>query len=160
MSLIFIDIEACGNVPALGTMTEFGAVEYKTRKVFHGRLYECTPDPSNPAIPIITGKKFDEKKVYLEFEKWLKQFDGRPIMVSDNPAFDFMWMADGLWRNLGYNPLGHSARRISDYYAGLVGDFYNTQKWKRLRITRHSHVSWEDSMGNVEAFHRLQNGER
>lgn len=161
MSLIFLDVEATKEgIPALGKMTEFGAVEYKTGKEFHGILWEARPSKENPAIPEITGKHFDEHKIALEFEKWLKQFDGRPIFVSDNNGYDFMWMADFLVRNLGYNPFGHSSRRISDFYAGLMGDFYCAQKWKRLRMTKHSHKSNEDARGNVEAFRRLLNGER
>jgi hypothetical protein len=49
--------------------------------------------------------------------------DGRPVFVSDNPAFDFQWINHGFWHALRGNPFGHSGRRIGDYYAGLVGDF-------------------------------------
>jgi hypothetical protein len=85
---------------------------------------------------------------------------GPCIFVSDNPAFDFQWINYGFQHALGRNPFGHSARRISDFYAGLVGDFSNSQSWKRLRITRHDHNPVHDAMGNVEAFERLLNGER
>ena len=39
MSLILVDCEAPFDVgsPAVGDMTEFGAVEFKTRETFHGR---------------------------------------------------------------------------------------------------------------------------
>ena len=160
MTLFFVDTEAYGAVPALGKMTEFGIVTYPQRQTFHGILELTTPDPTNPAIPL-PGKRLDESVVATNTETWLnQQRRGRKIMVSDNPAFDFMWMADFFWRNLGYCPFGHSARRISDFYAGLVGDWDKAMDWKRLRITPHDHNPVNDALGNVEAFDRLMKGER
>lgn len=46
------------------------------------------------------------------------------------------------------------------FYAGLVGDFRSTQKWKRLRRTKHDHHPVHDALGNAEALVRLLNGER
>jgi alpha-beta hydrolase superfamily lysophospholipase len=58
------------------------------------------------------------------------------VFVSDTPAYDFQWINFYFWRYFGENPFGHSGRRIADFYAGLVGDFRSTQKWKRLRRTK------------------------
>lgn len=146
MSLIFVDCEAEGPCPILGHLTEFGAVEFKSQKSFHG---------------IFLNKTADEiKQIFIDFEKWLGQFGERPVFVSDNPAFDWQWINYEFHRLLGHNPFGHSARRISDFYAGLTGDFWNTQKWKKLRITPHDHNPVHDALGNVEAFKRLLAGER
>lgn len=163
MALIFIDVEAWGGCPSTGQMTEFGAVEYNSRKTFHGKLIESQPNPDNPAVPLPTRclTNSEMTPVFAMFEGWLKQFQpGRLIMVSDNPAYDYQWINDGFWRTLGYNPLGHSARRIGDFYAGLIGTFYARQDWKRLRVTKHTHHPVDDAMGNVEAFERLLKGER
>jgi len=163
MALIFVDCEAYGGCPATGQLTEFGAVHYPSRKTFWGQIIRSSPDPNNPAVPLPGDKPTFEKErqVFEDFEHWLISTSGkRAIMVSDNPAYDFMWIADGFWRTLGRNPFGHSARRISDFYAGLRGDFYETQKWKRLRVTPHDHNPVNDAMGNLEAFERLLKGER
>jgi len=163
MGLVFVDCEAFGGCPATGQLTEFGAVGYPSKKTFHGRVVESRPLPENPAIPVPVGKPSadHEKKVYSDFARWLAEnVEGKPVFVSDNPAFDWQWINDGFWRALGYNPFGHSGRRIADFYAGLVGDFYSTQKWKRLRITPHDHNPVNDAMGNLEAFERLLRGER
>lgn len=61
---------------------------------------------------------------------------------------------------LGKNPFGHSARRIGDFYAGLVGKFTDASSWKKLRVTAHDHNPVHDAMGNLEAFERILNGER
>ncbi len=159
-TLFFVDVEAYGAVPALGKMTEFGIVTYPARQKHHGIVEICLPDPNNPAIPL-PGRRLDELKVAKEAETWLNaQAQGRKVMVSDNPAYDFMWMADFFWRNLDYNPFGHSARRIADFYAGLCHDWDKSQKWKQLRVTAHDHNPVNDALGNVEAFDAMLKGKR
>jgi hypothetical protein len=160
--LVFVDCEARGRSPVRGTLTEFGAVHYESGKAFHGRLYATTPDPDVPAIPVVGERLASDAEVAAAFADWLGGVCGRsrPTMVSDNPAYDFMWIAalfDAAGRD---NPFGHSARRIADYYAGLTGRFSNTQAWKRLRVTVHDHNPVNDARGNVEAFRRIQAGER
>ncbi|MDR3642462.1 MAG: exonuclease [Candidatus Doudnabacteria bacterium] len=161
-NLIFVDCEAYGKCPALGKLTEFGAVAYPSKATFHGVLAETKPSEGNPMIPAPTGKIYDEREIFEKFEKWILNLTKheRPIFVSDNPAFDWQWINDSFWRTLGRIPFGHSARRLSDFYAGLVGDFTNTQSWKKLRVTLHDHNPVHDSMGNVEAFERMLQGER
>lgn len=141
--LIFVDCEAPFGVgsPSVGDMTEFGAVEFKSKKTFHGR--DCS------------------KETFTKFKDWLIQFSGRPIFVSDNPAYDWQWINFYFWRYFNTNPFGHSARRIGDFYSGLVGNFYcKSSDWKKLRRTKHDHNPVNDAMGNVEAFERIMNGER
>lgn len=165
-TLIFADVEAQGGAPSVGRMTEFGLVEYKTKKSFHGILWKASPDADHPVVSrldpdAIQPSEEERKVVFAEMEEWLKQFEQPLIFVSDNNGYDYMWLADSCWKYLGYCPFGHSSRRISDYYAGLCGNFFTPARtWKRLRITRHSHVPTEDALGNVEAFERMQNGER
>lgn len=151
-NLIFVDCETSGKSLSTGKLTEFGAVAYPSKATFHGLL------PGKESIE----ESIEEKKVFEEFEKWVLQVTKgeRPIFVSDNPAFDWQWINDGFWRTLGRNPFGHSARRIGDFYAGLVGDFTDSSSWKKLRVTPHDHNPVNDAMGNLEAFERLLNGER
>ena len=155
---MLVDVEAAGNSPFSGEMTEFGVVDFKSRVSFHGVLIQAQPDPSNPAVPLITenAKRFSEPDVFRKFEKWLQSFRAdRFVFISDNPAYDFMWMGYYLDKNLGYNPFGHSGRRISDFYAGLTGNWSNTQKWKKWRVTPHNHNPVFDSTGNAEALERI-----
>lgn len=154
MALIFVDVEATGGSPATGLMTEFGAVEFQTRETFHGVLYDSEPDPAFPAKPVLIGhSEYDHKKIMQDFADWLKKVgDNHPVFVSDNPAYDYQWINYYFDKHLGHNPFGHSARRISDFYAGLKGSWRNTQEWKRYRVTPHTHMPVDDAMGNVEAF--------
>jgi hypothetical protein len=161
-NLVFVDCEARGPSPVSGILTEFGAVHYVTRATFHGRLFEGRPDPDNPAIPIPGERVATEYEVATRLTAWLREVCGkdRPTFVSDNVAYDWQWIAGLFDRAELENPFGHSGRRISDYYAGLTGRWTNTQAWKRLRVTTHDHNPVNDAMGNVEAFARIQAGER
>lgn len=162
MALIFVDCEAWGKSPRDGQLTEFGAVEYETEQTFHGVIVRSRPSKENPAIPEVVDiiDPGAEMRVFQSFEDWLKKFNGRPVFVSDNLAYDWQWINDGFIKHLGRNPFGHSGRSIKDFYAGLTGDFRNSQEWKRLRVTKHDHHPVHDSMGNVEAFKRMVKGER
>lgn len=153
-NIILVDVEASGGIsPASGVMTEFGAVHFGSRKAFHGVLFPSVPSDENPAVSTITGPGFDAAKVMAGFASWLKiVVPTRPVFVSDNPAYDFQWVNYEFDKHLGYNPFGHSGRRISDFWAGLHNDWSNTQKWKKLRRTPHDHNPVNDSMGNAEAL--------
>lgn len=148
-NLIFVDCEADGPCIGKGDLTEFGAVHYPSMETFYGDM---------------RGLFLIEEKTNLfsKFDTWLKKVcDGlQPIFVSDNPAFDWQWINYYFHHLLGYNPFGWSARRIGDYYAGLTGNFRNATKWKKLRITKHTHNPVDDALGNAEAFKRMQGGER
>jgi hypothetical protein len=154
---VFVDCEARGVSPVNGIMTEFGAVHYDSRDTFHGRLFESAPDPVNPAIPVVGARLATDREVAEDFTAWLRSHlgNGRIVLVSDNPAYDFMWIA-GMFDRAGLgNPFGHSGRRISDFWAGLNRDWSNTQKWKKFRRTPHDHNPVNDAMGNVEAFEEI-----
>ena len=167
MSLIFVDCEAdmrapCPNMPD-GGMTEFAAVELKSHKWFHGKPNAiCTSDDPrwwDLSLDTEAMQRHSWYCVFIEFEKWLKQFEGNPIFVSDNPAYDWQWINYWFWHTIKRNPFGHSARRIGDYAAGRCKNFRNASKWKRLRITKHTHNPVEDALGNCEAFARIEAGE-
>src|SRR5215469_2864000 len=155
-NLIFVDAEARGTSPVNGIMTEFGAVHYNSRRTFHGVLYEGRPDPDNPAIPLVGNQVATPEQVAEAFGSWLDNLvHANPVFVSDNVAYDWMWIA-GLFDEAGMpNRFGHSGRRISDFYAGLTGDWSNTQEWKKWRRTKHDHNPVHDALGNVEAFVKI-----
>jgi hypothetical protein len=67
---IFVDCEARGTSPVHGVLTEFGAVHYDTRDTFHGRLFEATPDPANPAISIVGERIATDGEVAESFAAW------------------------------------------------------------------------------------------
>lgn len=159
MALVFIDCEAYGPCPSRRRLTWFGAVAYPSKETFNGLIVEARANRNNPAIvevpasPLSAAEYWDTATgVFYDFKVWSMMQKGRPIMVSDNPAYDWQWINDGFWQTLNENPYGHSARRLSDFYAGLCGDFNKTQTWKGWRVTPHDHNPVHDALGNVEAF--------
>lgn len=139
MCLIFVDCEQHERKasPATGRLSEFGAVDYHSRRTFHGHD--------------------DSFETFRRFEVWVTNTAGRQraVFVSDNPAYDWQWINFNFDRHGMENPFGHSARRIADFYAGLKRDFRETQAWKNWRKTKHDHNPVHDAQGNVEAFERM-----
>ena len=136
-NLIFVDCEGHGPAPTLNNDTEFefGAMDYKSKLFFHGQ-----------------GAT---KETFNKFHKWLEQFEGRIVFISDNPAYDWQFINYYFHKFLGVNPFGHSARRISDFYAGIRGNFFDSTSWKKWRKTKHDHNPVHDALGNVEAFEKI-----
>ena len=138
-TFIVVDCEAPFGVgsPAVGDMTCFGAVVLPTKESFYGK--DCS------------------RETFLRFDVWLKKVchGNRPVFVSDNPAYDFQWINFYFWKYMNGNPFGHSARRIGDFYAGVVKDFYQDSRWKKYRVTVHDHHPVHDALGNVEALEHI-----
>ena len=174
MRYFLVDVEAWGPSPVSGQMTEFGVVEFESRAWFHGVIYDAKPSEDNPACPDPTTAKYDphyglvdyagiayesgpllEKDVFKGLSRWLEQWDGPYRMVSDNPAYDYMWLAAGFDSNDRENPFGHTARRIGDLYAGFAGKWKDTTSWKRWRQTPHTHNPVDDAMCNAEALQAI-----
>lgn len=140
---IVVDVEGGPNGGAFageGKMGEFGAVlfdapPFETR--FHGLD--------------------DSQETMANFRRWLRGITGedRPVFVSDNPAYDWQHINWAFHTRLGANPFGHSARRIGDFWAGMRGDWRDTQGWKRYRVTPHDHNPVNDALGNCEAMWRM-----
>jgi hypothetical protein len=88
------------------------------------------------------------------FCEWIeKNSVGRPIFISDNLAFDWMWICYYMHYYLGKNPFGFSGRRIGDLYCGIKKDCGLNSEWKRIyRKTTHDHNPVNDAKGNAEAL--------
>lgn len=159
MSLISVDVESDGPIPNKYSMVCFGAVvvEPSLSKTFYGKTKPVSNlwIPEALAISGITREQhlqFDEpESVMNEFNNWIQNNTiGRPIFISDNPAYDWQFINYYFHYYLGKNPFGFSARRIGDLYCGLVKDGY--AKWKHLRKTNHDHNPVNDAKGNAEVI--------
>jgi hypothetical protein len=93
------------------------------------------------------------------FAVWLKDTSaGRPVFISDNPAFDWQWINYYFHVYTGDNPFGFSARRIGDLYCGMKMDASKNNEWKKLfRKTPHDHNPVNDAKGNAEALLAMKN---
>ncbi len=67
-----------------------------------------------------TGR--DEREVFERFDAWLSRVSrGRPVMVSDNPAYDFQSINFGFDRTLGRNPVNDSMGNVEAFATLLEG---------------------------------------
>lgn len=165
MSLFVVDVEADGPIPGDFSMLSFASVRID-------KELSCS-FISNPIKPIsqiyvkdaiaAIGITADERQdIYVtkgndpegtmaSFESWIVTMSiGRPIFISDNPAFDWMFICWYFHHFLGRNPFGFSARRLGDLYCGLMKDM--RAQWKHLRKTKHTHDPLMDAMGNAEVI--------
>ena len=141
MSFFIVDCEApygCTS-PILGPATEIGVVLFDAPPFKHAFHW-----PKDGDIRALVA--------------WIKDMsNGYPVFVSDNPAFDWQWLAAECARARVDNPFGFSGRRIGDFAAGVSRKWRNTNAWKRHRITPHDHNPVNDARGNAEAlWHILQ----
>ena len=163
MSLIVVDVESDGAIPHKYSMVCFGAVivEPSLSKTFYGKTKPISElwVPEALAVSGITREEhetFDDPKIVMEnFARWIKDNShGRPVFISDNPAYDWQFINYYFHYYLGENPFGFSARRIGDLFCGMVKDSF--AKWKHLRRTIHDHNPVNDAKGNAEALLHME----
>jgi len=159
MTYIMVDAEADGPIPGDYSMISFGAivVDDKLDKTFYGRLRPITEKYVPEALKVSGHTReetlsFDEPgKVLKEFSGWIKEnCADRPIFISDNNGFDWMFICWYFHHFLGENPFGHSSQNLGSLYKGLVKDTF--KNFKHLRKTKHTHNPVDDARGNAEAL--------
>lgn len=159
MSYFMVDIEADGPIPGDYSMISFGAVivEPSLNRTFYGKLKPIS-DKWIPEALAVSGfsreqtLEFDDPKtVLLNFEQWIKQESkGRPLFISDNNGFDWMFVCWYFHHFIGRNPFGFSSQNLGSMYKGLIQDTFKS--FKHLRKTKHTHHPVMDAKGNAEAL--------
>ncbi len=163
MSLIVVDVESDGSIPNKYSMVCFGAivVEPTLSKTFYGKTKPISElwNPEALAISGFTREQHltfdDPEQVMKDFELWVKENSkGKPVFISDNPAYDWSFINYYMHYYLGRNVFGYSARRIGDLYCGMVKD--SRAQWKHLRDTKHTHIPTDDAKGNAEVILKMK----
>jgi hypothetical protein len=166
MSYIVVDVESDGPIPHKYSMVCFGAVlvEPGLGRSFYGQVKPISGEwiPEALAISGFTREQHegfaDPAEVMRSFDDWLDEnSSGRPIFISDNPAFDWQWINYYFHFFIGKNPFGFSGRRIGDLYCGMKMDASLNNEWKKLhRLTVHDHDPVNDARGNAEALLKMK----
>lgn len=158
-----VDVEASGPCPGLYDMTEIGLIViregYPVEEMpsFYGQFSPMSDNYIQEALDVCE-RTWEEVKAFPDPELTTKalaafiESEGgtRPMMVSDNPAFDFQFVNYYCWKFLGHNPFGHSAMSLGSLYKGMVKNTF--KNFKKLRKTKHTHDPVMDCRGNVEAL--------
>ncbi|WP_212006450.1 exonuclease domain-containing protein [Chitinophaga sp. HK235] len=163
MAYIMVDVESDGPIPGDYSMISFGAVlvNESLNTSFYGQLKPVSEQyiPEALAVSGFTREEtlqFDEpQKVMQDFAAWLKEnCKDRPVFISDNNGFDWMFICWYFHHFTGANPFGHSSQNLGSLYKGLVKDTF--QNFKHLRKTKHTHHPVDDATGNAEALLTLK----
>lgn len=161
MTYIMVDIEADGAIPSDYSMISIGAVmvDEALDKNFYGQLKPIS-EKFNPDALAVSGftreqtLEFDDPKLVMaNFKDWLSEVvpqGSRPIFISDNNGFDWMFVCWYFHHFLGENPFGFSSQNLGSLYKGFVKD--TRKNFKHLRKTKHTHNPVDDARGNAEAL--------
>jgi 3' exoribonuclease, RNase T-like len=159
MAYIMVDIESDGPIPGDYSMISFGAVlvDAKLDQTFYGKLKPIS-DNFKPEALSVSGHSREETMTFedpiiemTKFKDWIKEVcNDKPIFISDNNGFDWMFVCWYFHHFLGENPFGYSSQNMGSLYKGLVQD--TTKNFKHLRKTKHTHNPVDDAIGNAEAL--------
>lgn len=159
MSFVMVDVEADGPIPGDYSMISLGAVivEPSLERTFYGQLRPISERFVPEALAVSGHSRaetlsFDDPaEVMRRFAAWLGEHAGkRPMFVSDNNGFDWMFVCWYFHHSTGSCPFGFSSTNLGSLYKGLTKDF--SQSFKHLRRTAHTHHPVDDAKGNAEAL--------
>lgn len=154
-----VDIESDGPIPGDFSMISFGAVlvDDDLNTTFYGKLKPISERfiPEALAVSGHTREEvllFDDPKSVMEqFALWIKDVcKDRPVFISDNNGFDWMFICWYFHHFTGNNPFGFSSQNLGSLYKGLINDTF--KNFKHLRKTNHTHNPVDDAKGNAEAL--------
>jgi hypothetical protein len=136
MSYVMVDVETDGDIPGDFSMISLGAVIVRPdlADTFYGELHPISDKWDDEALKVSNHSREetlgydDPTRVLLKFETWLfyHSVGKKPMFISDNNGFDFMFVCWYFRHFLGRNPFGHSSTirkffRI-DNISYVVGD--------------------------------------
>lgn len=163
MAYIMVDVETDGPIPGDYSMISFGAVlvDEHLDKTFYGQLKPISEQYIPEALAVSGFSReetqaFDEPQtVMANFAAWVKKVaTDRPVFISDNNGFDWMFICWYFHHFTKANPFGFSSQNLGSLYKGLVKDTF--QNFKHLRKTKHTHHPVDDAKGNAEALLTLK----
>ncbi len=163
MAYIMVDVESDGPIPGDYSMISFGAVLVGDTldTTFYGKLKPISTNYIPEALAVSghtreeTLQFDDPRSVMLDFAGWLRgKCRDRPVFISDNNGFDWMFICWYFHHFTGSNPFGFSSQNLGSLYKGLVKDTF--QNFKHLRKTKHTHHPVDDARGNAEALLTLK----
>jgi hypothetical protein len=156
-----VDIEADGPIPGDYSMVALGAVvvEPGLSRTFKA-VFRPISDKWVPEALAVSGFTREQTLTFpyaidgiMAFRDWVEDATGKDKarFVSDNSAFDPMFVYWYMHHFTGGNPFGHSSTSLGSLWKGLARDT-RSKEYKKFRRTRHTHYPLDDAMGNAEAM--------
>ena len=162
MSWTMVDVEADGPIPGDFSMIEIGAVLIDVEREDLSRRFSANLKPISdkflPEALVVSGYTRDQTLAFddpvlvmTNFSTWVETNSvGRPMFISDNNGFDWMFVCWYFYHFCQKNPFGHSSTNLGSFYKGIEKDF--SKNFKHLRKSKHTHKAVDDALGNAEAF--------
>jgi hypothetical protein len=164
MSYIMVDVESDGPIPGDYSMISLGAVLVtdELQQTFYKKIKPIS-DKFLPEALLISGFSREETLLFddpedsmSEFAQWINKIsNGKPIFISDNNGYDWMFVCWYFHHFTNSNPFGYSSQNLGSLYKGVIKD--TSKNFKHLRKTTHSHNPVNDAMGNAEALLAIRN---
>lgn len=166
---ISVDVEASGPSPGTGSMIALGACLVDQPEVqFESTIAPIPGLPWSAEAEQIHGlsrahlarEGTSPENAMRSFADWVETVAAgrRPIFVGFNATFDWMFVADYLWRFAGRNPFGPSGLDIKALYLGR--NLADVRRWgetssdhvlRRYRIELpHTHAPLDDALEQAE----------
>jgi ribonuclease T len=172
---ISVDIETSGPSPSTGSLLSVGACLVQDEA--QGIELLLRPDPALPwtdeaqrihGLDRATLERdgIDPADAIARLEAWVLAVTpegGRPVFVGLNAPFDWMFVADACWRNLGRNPFGPSALDIKSLFLGVhLPEVATWTETSRLRMLErhpvklpHTHTALADAQEQAVLCRRI-----
>lgn len=170
--LVSVDVETSGPSPSVASLLAVGACLVDDPS--EGIYLELRPDADrgwDDAAAAVHG--LDRSRLEREglapveamtrLVAWLEAVsaDARPVFVGLNAGFDWMFVADALWRTLGRNPFGIAPLDLKALYMGrdAVSSWARTSRAEMIRrypVERpHTHHALDDARSQAELARHL-----
>ena len=170
--LVSVDVETSGPSPSVASLLALGAclVDDPSESIY----LELRPDAHrgwDDAAAAVHGLERDRLERHglapgdamARLVAWLDRVavGGRPVFVGLNAGFDWMFVADALWRTVGHNPFGIAPLDLKSLYMGRdgVGAWARTTRadmTRRYPVERpHTHNALDDARSQAELARRL-----
>lgn len=170
-AFISVDVETAGPNPSQYSLLTIGACTLDERpRTFYVELKPLNDKitPEAYAIHHLDLKRLTERgsppaTAMANFEAWIRSEllpDQKPVFLSFNAAFDWMFVNDYFHRFLKRNPFGHSAVDIKSFYMGLSGVSWSETSMRHigpryLRDQQLTHHALRDAMDQAEIFQKM-----
>ena len=165
---ISVDIEADGPIPGEYSMSSFGAVVVDRPNQNFYRELKPISERWDPQAAVVSGLNRETLKkeglhpadAMRQFADWVNSVvgsDSRPVFVSFNATFDWMFSHWYFMKYLGTDPFGISGLEMKSYYAGLMGVEWGetTKRYVAKNFPSkqaHTHNALDDAKEQAEMF--------
>jgi DNA polymerase III epsilon subunit-like protein len=166
-----VDVETSGPVPGIYSLLALGACRVDDPTVEFSAELRPEAAGADPDAIAVSGLSMDRLRAEGEpaaeamrrFAAWVDiatPGGSRPVFVAFNAPFDWMFVAEALYRHVGRNPFGHAALDVKALAMGVFGLRWRDTSYAslaaRVGVTDPlPHRAIDDARLQAEVFRRI-----